>query len=662
MRFLAACAALVSFSAPLIAQTSQARITGRVLDPAGAVIPNVEVTATNVATGVPTRVRSNEAGIYALPFLQPGEYTLSAVATGFKKYERKGIVLETAEVVEIDLKLEVGSVTDVVEVRAEAPLLESASSSVGQFIEGKTVAEMPLAGRRALELVRLSGNVIFVDYSNNAKPRFAVAGGRSYQAGYMLDGGNIQNLRIASAQVDIDPPVEVIQEFKVLQNAYSAEYGGSAAGLLVSTTKSGTNSFQGSLFEFFRNDKLDAAGFFAPTEGTRKIKAPLRYNLFGGTLGGPIIRNRTHFFAGFEGTRRSDGSTQILTVPTAKQKAGDFSETFNQQGRLIPIHDPTAAGRAPFPGNVIPASRIDPVARNLLPYYPSPNRPPVNLAGGQNFSGNRAQVFTRENVTSRVDHSFSNSNRLYVRFVYNNDPYYWTSVLPNKIADPTNPFGPITRWQTSYLFADTHTWSPNLIMDTRYSLSNRKFVANSAGFGSKVIEEIGLKGVPSGAFPALQISGISNIGSSSYRLQAPIRQHQIINNWTWVRGRHFVKFGGEWRRSINKDVNRPIISGQFNFSPNSTGLPGNSATGIGMASFLIGYVNTFQLRETDELDRYSDYFAWFIQDDWKLTRNLTLNIGLRWETDGPITDRNNRMNSFDPFAINPVSGTRGVVK
>ena len=195
---------------------------------------------------------------------------------------------------------------------------------------------MPLAGRRALELVRLSGNVIFVNYGNFAKPIFSVAGGRAYQSTYMLDGGNIQNLRIASAQVDIDPPVEVIQEFKVVQNGYAAEYGGSASGILMSTTKSGTNNFHGSAFEFFRNDELDAAGFFAPTEGTRKIKAPLRYNLFGGTLGGPIIHNRTHFFAGYEGTRRTDGSTQILTVPTDRERNGDFSQTVNSRRP----HDP----------------------------------------------------------------------------------------------------------------------------------------------------------------------------------------------------------------------------------------------------------------------------------------------------------------------------------
>ena len=329
MRIFSVIAILALFTSSAWGQTAQARITGRVSDPGGGVIPGAQVVAVNEATGVQSRATSNESGVYVLPFLQPASYAISATATGFKKYERKGVVLETAEVAELDVALEVGSLTEVVEVTAAAPLLESASSTVGQFIESKSVQEMPLAGRRALELVRLSGNVIFVDYANNSKPRFSVAGGRSYQSGYMLDGGNIQNLRIASAQVDIDPPVEVVQEFKVLANGYPAEYGGSASGLLVSTTKSGTNQFHGSLFEFFRNDRMDAAGFFAPTDGERKVKAPLRYNLFGGTVGGPIIRNRTHFFAGYEGTRRSDGSTDILNMPTERQRAGDFSQTLN---------------------------------------------------------------------------------------------------------------------------------------------------------------------------------------------------------------------------------------------------------------------------------------------------------------------------------------------
>lgn len=663
------CLGLLALS-PLIsfAQTAQGRISGTVTDPDGAVIPAVEVVATNQETGVRTRTQSNEVGLYVLPFLTPGLYTITASMQGFKTYSRTGVVIETSQVMALNIALEIGGVAETITVTGEVPLLQSAQSTIDQFIDSRTVGDMPLGGRRALELVRLSSDVVFLDYSGDAKPRFAVAGGRAYQSTYMLDGGNIQNIRMASAQVDIDPPVEVIKEFRVVQNGYSAEYGGSASGVVMSTTKSGTNEFHGSAFEFFRNDRMDAAGFFAPTEGNRKIKAPLRYNLFGGTLGGPVIKNRTHFFAGYEGTRKSDGETQVMTVPTAQQIAGDFSQTFNARGQLIPIYDPattrTEGGRVVrdlFPGNIIPANRLDPVAKALAEYWPKPNRPAANLAGAQNFSGNRANKFTRDNVTSRVDHVFSDANRFYFRFVYNRDPYQYTSNFPGKIGDPQFPISP-TRWESSYLFKDTHTVSPNLITDFGYSFSNRKWYANSAGLGSGVVQKVGLPGVSNDAFPAIVVAGIQNLGTSQERIQNPIRQHQFTNSWTWVKDNHVIKFGGEFRRGTNTDINRPIISGQYNFAVTGTGLPGNSATGFALASYMVGFVNAFSLRETELLDRYSDYFAWFVQDDWKVTKDLTLNLGLRFETDGPIMDRNNRTNSFDPYQINPVSGTPGVVK
>ncbi len=405
-----------------------------------------------------------------------------------------------------------------------------------------------------------------------------------------------------------------------------------------------------------------------PSVCAKKLKAPLRYNLFGGTLGGPIIRDKTHFFAGYEGTRRTDGFTEILTTPTLLQRQGDFSETTDSKGNLIMIYDPAStrvAGgktvRDPFPGNVISANRIDPVARQLIEYWPQPNRPPVNPAGAQNFVGNRARKFTRDNVTARLDHVFHDKNRFYFRFLYNRDPYRWTSVYPKEEADTTGSFRP-NRYQTSYLFADTHTFTNSLVMDVRYSFGHRIWHSRSAGLGSKVVEEIGLKGVPSGAFPDIDVSGIAGIGVSSERKQFPIRQHQWVANFTWVRGKHVIKYGGELRKSINYEINRPIISGQFGFSTTGTGLPGNSKTGVGFASYLVGFVNSFSLRETEILDRYTWYPALYFQDDWKVTANLTLNLGLRWETDTPIMDKNDRMNSFDPTALNPVSGTPGVVK
>jgi len=660
---------LVVFPVVLRGQGAQGRITGLVLDPEGAVIPNAEVVATNEETGVATRARSNEAGVYVIPYLQPGRYRIMARAEGFKTYERRGLVLETAQELNLDIRMELGSITETVEVTAEAPLLESTSATVGQFMDSRVVSEMPLGNRRALELARLAGAVVWINYSGLAKPLFSLAGGRVENQMFWLDGGSIQNMRLGVGQVDIDPPVEVIREFRILQNNYSAEYGGAAGGLIVSTTKSGTNEIHGSAFEYLRNDALDAAGYFAPVQDNKKIKAPLRYNLFGGTVGGPIIRDKTHYFVGYEGTRRTDEFTQTLTVPTERQRAGDFSQTFDTKGKLVPIYDPATTRveggktiRDPFPGNVIPAARLDAVSKNLLRYWPLPNKPPTNVAGANNFSANRARKFTRDNVTARLDHVFSDNNRFYFRFVYNRDPYVWTSVLPDKIADTQSPFD-ASRYETNYVFADTHTWTNRLVMDIRYTFGHRIWHAKSAGLGSDVVRQIGLQGVPTGAFPQITVAGIASLGAGTHeRRQFPIRQHQLVSNWTYVVGKHVIKFGGELRKSTNLDILRTSISGQYGFATTGTGLPGRSDTGYGFASFLLGFVNSFTLRETEPLDRYSWYPALYIQDDWKVTPNLTLNLGLRWETDTPIMDRNNRMNSFDPHAINPVSGTPGVVK
>jgi hypothetical protein len=645
----------------LLAQSQTGRITGRISDPTGAAVAGVEVTATDEATGVATKGSSSATGVYAIPFLAPGRYRITAEHPGFKRYERRNLPLGTSEVLALDIELELGSVSETISVEATAPLVESTTSDVGQFIEAKSVTDMPLNGRRALALVALSAATVWVSYGGEAKPNFSLAGGRTQSQMFWLDGGAGQNMRLGVGQVDIDPPVEVIREFRVVQNTYPAEFGGSAGGLIISTTKSGTNEFHGSLFEYFRNDKLDARNFFAAS------KPPLRYNLFGGTLGGPVVRNRTHFFGGYEGTRRSTGLVDILTVPTVEQRQGDFSQTTNAAGALTRIFDPATntvvAGRnvrQPFPGNRIPASRLDPVAVKLAEFYPLPNRTPSNLAGANNFGGNYARTFTRDNVTARVDHVFSDRNRFYVRYLFNRDPLRFTSVLPNPIADRNNAS---ERHQHMLLLADTHTLTPALITDIRVSISDRTFHSVSAGLGSNGPELLGLRGVPTGAFPTFTVAGMVQLGAGTHeRVQIPIRQQQFVNSWTWVRGNHVVKFGGEVRRSTNLDILRPSISGNFSFSTQPTALEGTANTGFAFASLMLGFPNSFSLRNTEALDRFSYYLAGYIQDDWKIGRGLTLNLGLRWETDTPITDRNNRMNGFDMRAINPVSGTPGVVR
>jgi hypothetical protein len=477
---------------------------------------------------------------------------------------------------------------------------------------------------------------------------------------FWLDGGTGQNMRMGVGQVDVDPPVEVIREFRVIQNTYSAEFGGSAGGLIVSTTKSGTNEVRGSLFEYFRNDKMDARNFFAAD------KPSLRYNLFGATVGGPIRRNKTHFFVGIEETRKSTGAVDVITVPTPEQRRGDFSQTTNANGVLQRVYDPGANRleggrnvRDAFPGNIIPASRIDPVAAKLVDYWPAPNRTPLNRAGASNFGGNYNTIFNRDNLTARIDHAFSDNNHFYFRYLFNRDPLTTTSVYPQAVADTRNSQ---ERHQNVSLFADTHTLTPNLITDARFSYSDRLNHAVSPGLGADPAQLLGLRGVPSGAFPQVTVAGFSNIGSGTHeRVQFPIRQQQYVNSWTWVHGNHIVKFGGEVRRSSNLDILRTSISGQFGFQTQPTALEGTANTGFALASLLVGFPNSLTIRNTDPLIRSNYYLAGYFQDDWKISKNLTLNLGLRWETDTPMIDANNRMNGFDQTAINPVSRTPGVV-
>ncbi len=281
---------------------SLARLTGTVADNSGAVIAGARVTARNVATGISTEAESNSSGVYQFPFLPPAEYEVSCEMQGFKKTVRGGVVLETASTRTLDFTLDVGALTESVEVKSTVPLLESESSSVGQFIERTTVMNMPLESRRTAGLVRLMGMVAFKQENAGEQiPIFSMAGGRSQNQMWNLDGAVVQNMALGVAQIQLNPPSESLQEFKAEASNYSAEFGRTANGLIQMTTRSGSNAFHGAAYEFFRNQVLDTRTFFAAK------KAPLRYNIFGASLGGPIIRDRTFFFANYEGARRRDG-------------------------------------------------------------------------------------------------------------------------------------------------------------------------------------------------------------------------------------------------------------------------------------------------------------------------------------------------------------------
>jgi hypothetical protein len=661
------CLFLALFGAVLNGQTNTAVIRGVVTDPAGANIANAKVAAVNGETAVVYSAATNETGLYSIPDVPAGPYSLTVENAGFRRYVREGISVTTGGTLSIDVKLELGDVNQSVTVSGEASLVQSSTSGIDQLIESKSIADIPLGDRRTMNVIQLSGAAVFTGYDNGQKPNFSLAGGRAQSQMFWIDGASGQNMRLGIGQMDTDPPVELIDEIKVLSNNYSAEFGGSNGGVIIETTKSGTNQFHGSALEYLRNDLMDAPGFFAPIQNGEKVKPKLRYNLFGGTVGGPIRRNKTFFFFDYEGSRRRTGYSSTLTVPTLLQRNGDFSQTTNAAGVVIPIYDPasTAASgstfvRQQFTGNVIPTNRLDPVALKILSYFPSPNRPPDNLTGANNFRGNGVNTLTHDFWSVKVDHTFGAKDRITGRYMFNRDNTNVISVFPDPGPDTTT-FNIAN--QKSALGDWIHTINPSTVNEFRVNIARRIAHALSAGVGGDYATKIGLQGVSNNAFPNIQTAGFATLGNTNQeRAQLPIDQQQFVENISTVRGRHSLKGGFELRRSRNHEINLPTASGSFTFSTQPTGQPGSASTGNGLASLLLGFPNTFTAQQTDELDRYSYYLAAFFQDDWTVTRGLTLNLGLRWETDTPITDKDNRMNGFDQTAINPVSGTPGVVK
>lgn len=651
----------------LFAQTNTAIIRGAITDPAGANITGAKVSAANLDTSVVYSAVTNDSGQYLIRDVPAGPYSITVESTGFRRSVRESVPVTTGATLALDVKLELGELNQSVTVSGGAPLVQSATSGIDQLIESKSIADIPLGDRRTMNVIQLSGAAVFTGYDNGQKPNFSLAGGRAQSQMFWIDGASGQNMRLGIGQMDTDPPVELIDEIKVLSNNYSAEFGGSNGGVIIETTKSGTNQFHGSVLEYLRNDMMDAPGYFAPVSNSAKVTPKLRYNLFGGTIGGPIIRNKTFFFFDYEGSRRRTGYTSAMTVPDLLQRNGDFSQTTTAAGARIPIYDPsttTASGatfvRQVFANNMIPANRLDPVALKIINYFPLPNRAAANLSGANNFAGNGVNTLLHDFWSVKVDHTFGAKDRITGRYMFNRDNTNVISPFPDPGPDPTT-FNFAN--QNSGLADWSHSITPSTLNDFRVNIASRVAHALSAGVGGGYADKLGLKGVSNNAFPNIQTTGLNALGNSGQeRRQYPIDQQQFVENISTLRGRHSLKAGFELRRSRNFEINLPTASGSFSFGTQPTGQPGNASTGIGMASLLLGFPNSFTAQQTDELDRSSYYLAAFLQDDWNVTKSLTLNLGMRWETDTPIVDANNRMNGFDQTATNPVSGTPGVIK
>jgi hypothetical protein len=544
---------------------------------------------------------------------------------------------------------------------------QNSGTEVSQVIGERKIEKMPLDDRRSMNMVGITGASVFVSYQQGNNASFSLASGRTHSQSFLVDGGNGQSMRLGSRQMDFDPPPESLSEVRIISNGYSAEFGGSASGVVAARIKSGGSHWRGSLFEYLRNDKLDAANFFAPIEGSDKLRAPLRYNVFGGTLGGPLRRNRTFLFLSNETSLRREGSSRSLTVPTALQAVGDFSATLNSQGRLIPIFDPATTRlvngryvRDQFPAALIPASRIDPVAASVVSFYPSPNTPVTGFTTANNFHANSGRSFDRNHATVKLDHILSRKDRLSVRCIYETDDQGISSTFPNPAAENQ---ASNYRNQHNGFAAWNRTFRPSSVNDFRFTHSYPTNLQASLGLGGNWPSQLGLKGVPEDAFPRFQASGFSALGASNQeKVQSPIRDLQLVNFVSWTRSKHAWKFGVELGPSYNSEVDRATVSGNLQFNLQPAGQPGQANTGNGLATMLLGFPTKFTQRVTQVLDRSSVYAGAFAQDDWKAAGPLTLSLGLRWEMDSPMVDANGRMNGFDINAINPVSGAAGIVK
>ncbi len=617
---------LVVPSIPLLAQTAE--MTGRVTDPSGAVIIAAAVTATNEATQVERRTNTTDAGYYTLTQLPPGDYRLRVEASGFSPQVQTGIHLAVQQSARIDVQLKVGAVSESVEVAASTALLETSNAAVGFVIENKRVVDLPLKGRQFLEFALLGAGVNGGRSGDvrSSQQGIAISANGLYTKSnnFMLDGAD--NNESYQNQFAISPSVDAVEEFKVQTGLYPAEYGRGGGAVVSIVTKSGTNQFHGVLFEFLRNDAFDARNFFAQS------KTPLRRNQFGGTLGGPIRKNQTFFFASYDGTRQRRRSVSNPIVPTEAQRGGDLSSF------TTPVKDPYAGG-TPFPGNIIPTARITSVAKNLLAYYPLPNMP----AGSRNNYYSTFAAKSDPNLSIfKIDHRFSDRDSIYGRYAYNQGETFSPGSVPlaggTRATDGAH--GATVNW--------THLFSPTRLNTA--AVSYNRFIQDAVGQnnGTPVAANAGIIGVSSNprdvGFPeSLGFSagtGFLTLGEASVRLRR-MNTYQIQDTFSITHGSHYIKFGGEFRALQANVVQTSGLQGSFTFNGQYTG-------GNGFAEYLLGIPSATQVSlNAGMVYPRRKAYALFLQDEWKALPTLTVSAGLRYELNMPATDARGKLSAFD---------------
>ena len=618
----------------LTARAQDARLRGTVTDPTGAVVSQARITIKNLDKGWTRIAQTDEAGNYVVPQLPPNSYSVTAQAAGFKLSERAGIELQVDQEARLDLPLTLGDSREIVQVTESAALVQSENASTGAVVGHQKIVELPLNGREFWDLAKVAPMVFNSNQGATLAPRggFNVAGNPETSNQFIMDG--VDNNDQTTGQPTHRPSVDGIREFKVLTGVYAAEYGRQSGGQVIITTMSGGNAFHGTGYYFHRNDNLDARNFFL--SGTTP---ELKRHQYGGSNGGRIVRDRTFYFLTYEALTLGEGVARLRTVPTARMRAGDLGE-INR-----PVRDPL--NNSPFPRNRIPDSRIHRVSRGLVGFWPAANLP--GIANNYNLNGVRTQ--DQRQFSSRIDHRFSSSDSVSGSYQFSQRKNVELSNFT--CGDRGLPLFSCTEPERTQIasLVHTHVFSPALLNEFRAGVNRIRTnrFQDDIALGN-VVAALGLpQGGPQGlagpenfnlGVPQLRVTGLATIGGPTNLPQGRVTNYNFVDGMTWVRGAHTFKGGFDVKHYLFNSFFTTFGRGDFFFNGQFSGEP--------FGDFLLGGLRQAVRQPGEPFNNiYNTSSNVYFQDDWVVSRRLTVNLGIRYEFDQPILERVNKNASFD---------------
>ena len=673
---------LTSVTGLLLAQSYTASVRGTVTDSSGAAVPGAKVVATEADRNVDHVFTTDEAGRYVGTALPPGAYTLSVEAPGFRKHVQSRFPLAVQQQATIDVQLQVGDIATQVEVQATAPLINTTIANLGQVVENKFILSLPNLGRDSLALAYATPGVVgSAGRRGDTNTNFVANGARNSTSDVLVDGVTVTTVEQNSGITDLKykPSVDAVQEFKMQTNFFPAEYGQTGGAVINMVTKSGTNDFHGTGFYFFRHSDLNANAWTSNRSGSPRPY--YRRDQLGGVLGGPVIKNKTFFFVTFERTNSKNPQSFTRTFPTLDQRNGDFSKTFQSNGQLIQIFNPfdnfrnasNQVERRPFAGNMIPKAMFDPISVKAMAYFPTPNQVGNAVTNTNNWFAEGINVSNNAVMDFKGDHNFNEKSRITGRFSHarsngtppnlfgEGNPAYTENNGPNgtrtysMVTDFTRSENATTIWTARY----------GLVYSSYFRNAMEPFDLTTLGLPQYMKDNANYL-----VFPTFAPDGYTDIGTEGWLIMD--RQegvHQISGSVTKIVGGHTIKAGAEFRQYFLDYLQPGYPSGQFSFSAQTTrriNNVGDNFQGNGFATMLLGWGGGGQFHIDPKAFTRSRYMGYYFQDDWKITRRLTLNLGLRYEFDIPRWETQNRMSYWDLDAKSPISvpgmDLRGVMR